>query len=287
MRRASSSAARWESPRTTAPRESPRSSSRSERQRGGGGSAATTSGQHQPPRRGTDRHVGGRKRAVATIDQATRRLRAAEALQGGYRSHLRAARAWHRPWEFDLRLPPTVHTHARLEARRRAAAALCIQATARRRSGARASWRSWLALLALQAYARGWATRKALTRRPSKLGSPLRHPMTRLVHPIRGYFDGQKQQPSASAGRPPSRGSPAAGGARKGRSSVAKAASPQLGGSSRRPASPSANGTSRRHVGGASQAFEREVSAAQLQMELERARHKQVRSILHPTAAPL
>ena len=46
-------------------------------------------------------------------------------------------------------------------------------------------------LLVAQALARGWAARRQVRKRAeraARLGTPLVHPMTRLMHPVTGYY---------------------------------------------------------------------------------------------------
>ena len=138
----------------------------------------------------------------------------------------------------------------------------------------RMTWDRWDATLTLQAAARGWAVRRSKRGRPTKLGTPLAHPMTKLVVPASRYFTlpgGNRK--AAAGGRKPRHASPAVS-----RTGMAHMTTSATGGSGGRalPKSASAAGLS-------SQKHAREAVDAQLQAELERSRQRQVQSILLTT----
>jgi hypothetical protein len=157
------------------------------------------------------------------------------------------------------------HLSAPPSASKCVAAAVRIQASARRMLAVHEHWRLWQAILCVQAAARGWAVRRALGERPTKLGTPLAHPMTRLIVPASRYF-----QLAGGAAKPSTRL----------RSASPRRAAASRSSSSLRSTTASAAQRHVRAAGSTMRAASSEAVGALLQAEFGRARQKQVQSIL-------
>lgn len=159
--------------------------------------------------------------------------------------------------------------------RRTAAAALRIQASARRSAARREHWRLWHAVLCLQSVARGWASRRALAGRRTRLGTPIAHPMTRLIVPAARYFDSNVDRGKSVGG-----GKHTSGRSKAAKSSGGRSRSPRVGSPRAGPLLSLSNVADRladtRH-----RVKSPPISDEHLRAELENARRRQVEAILH------